>query len=43
MFTFYVLFTDDYITTIKARDISQAWEKALDIEHNAKIIDIWID
>jgi hypothetical protein len=41
--TYIVLFEDGYTTTVKAYDTSDAWEKALDIEHFGKVKDVWRD
>jgi hypothetical protein len=41
--TYIVLFDDGYTTTVKAYDTSDAWEKALDIEHFGKVKDVWRD
>jgi hypothetical protein len=39
--TYNVLFEDGTIETVQARDTSEAWEKALDIEHAGKVMDVW--
>lgn len=43
MNTFIVLFDDGTTTEVKAYDTSEAWEKALDIPHAGKIVDVWRD
>jgi len=43
MNTFIVLFDDGTTTKVNAYDTSEAWEKALDIPHAGKIVDVWRD
>ena len=41
--TYKVLFEDGKVETVKAHDISEAWEKALEIKRDCKIVDVWMD
>ena len=41
--TYKVLFEDGAIETVQAHDISEAWEKALDIKNETSIVDVWME
>ena len=41
--TYIVIFNDGYRTTVTAYDTSEAWEKALEIKHAGKIVDVWME
>ena len=43
MFKYTVLFDDNAKAYVTAYDISEAWEKALDVPHHGKVVDVWLE
>lgn len=43
MGTYKVLFEDGTTEKVKAWDLSEAWEKTLDIPNTGKVVDVWME